>query len=408
MNKYIRMMACPIIAVCMTLISLNLSCRKSASGNVQIHYLGHASFVLRFDNGVTILTDYGTSNPWGLTSPIHGLGIFLPDVATYSHTHHIDHYGGPVPENVPYVLSDADSLHLNGIDIHPIRTCELSLDNEDCTSYLFIYKGLKILHLADAQAYIKAVDQEEVKKRIRHIYPDKYDLLLMTIGGRRDIIREAEAFIDLLQPKNVIPMHYWSPEYKADFLSYLENRSVSSGKQYSIQKPGSAQYVLSTSDKNTTPIRIISLDPAPYSEQTEKNSIDRRSYNLGVIGAFAEVVNLGIKKLALSAPMTPEETDALIDVARRIAEDNHVQIYRESDFLVTDLFPAEITEGKHVLLIYKGKTKQEYLDLKAKKESYIRSGHYHGEARENIARSMGKLLSYPDVKIDSLLKTEMP
>ena len=203
-------------------------------------------------------------------------------------------------------------------------------------------------------------------------------------------------------------MHYWSPEYKANFLSYLEDKNETSGRQYTIMKPGDARHAISTSDKDITPVQIISLDPAPYSEQTEKNSIDRRSYNLGVIGAFAEVVDLGIKKLALSAPMTPEETDDLIEDARRIAGDNHILIYREADFLVTDLFPAEITEGKHVLLIYKGQTKQEYLDLKAEKERLIRLGRYHGEARENIARRMGKLLSYPDSKIDSLIKTEMP
>ena len=388
----------------MILFLLNLSCRKSASDNVRIHYLGHASFILQFDNGVTVLTDYGTSNAWGLDSPIHGLGDLRPDVATYSHTRHVDHYGGPLPENIPHVLTEPESLNIDGLQIQPIRTCELSLDEEDCTSYLFIYKGLKILHLADAQAYIKAVDQEEVKKRIRQIYPDIYDLLLMTIGGRRDITREAEAFINLLGPRRAIPMHYWSPEYKANFLSYLEGKNEISGRQYTIMKPGDAHYVISISDKNITPIRIISLDPAPYSEQTGKNSIERRSYNLGVIGAFAEVVDLGIKKLALSAPMTPKKTDDLIEDARLIAEDNHVQIYRETDFLVTDLFPAEITEGKHVLLIYKGQTRQEYLDLKAEKERLIRSDQYHSKAREDIARRMGKLLSYPDTKIDSLLE----
>jgi hypothetical protein len=325
-------------------------------------------------------------------------------VATYSHTRHIDHYGGPLPENIPHVLTEPESLNIDGLQIQPIRTCELSLDEEDCTSYLFIYKGFKILHLADAQAYIKAVDQEDVKTRIKEIYPDTYDLLLMTIEGRRGFIREAEVFINLLRPRRAIPMHYWSTEYKANFLSYLEDKNETSGRQYTIIKPGDARYVISTSDKDITPVQIINLDPTPYSEQTDKSFIERRSYNLGVIGAFAEVVDLGIKKLALSAPMTPEETDDLIQDAHRIAGDNHVQIYRETDFLVTDLFPAEITEGKHVLLIYKGQTKQKYLDLKAEKERLIRSGQYHGKARENIARRMGKLLSYPDVKIDSLLE----
>ncbi|MFC1782128.1 hypothetical protein ACFL02_00915 [Planctomycetota bacterium] len=139
-------------------------------------------------------------------------------------------------------------------------------------------------------------------------------------------------------------------------------------------------------------------------ETGAKAAIDSRSYNLGVIGAFAEIVGAGVKKLALSAALTPEEMDALIDDARGIAERNHVDIYRENDFLVTDLFPAEITEGKHVLLIYKGDTLRDYQNLKTKKEQLIRAGQYQGSVREAVARGMGELLSYPPEKIDALLK----
>lgn len=138
-------------------------------------------------------------------------------------------------------------------------------------------------------------------------------------------------------------------------------------------------------------------------KQSTETSIDSRSYNLGGIGAFAEVVDIGIKKLVLSAPLPPEEMDALIDDALRIAENNNVKIYREEDFLITDLFPAEITRGKHVLLIYKDPVKQEYLKLKANKRQLVQSDQYKGAARETIARSLGKLLSYPKEKIDALL-----
>ena len=136
---------------------------------------------------------------------------------------------------------------------------------------------------------------------------------------------------------------------------------------------------------------------------SSKTPIDTRSYNLGVIGAFAEVVDIGIKKLALSSPMTIKEMDALMEDARRIASNNHVQIWCEDNFLVTDLFPAEITQGKHVLLIYKDPIKEAYLNLKAQKEQLVQSGQYTGKARENIARSMGELLSYPTKRIDALL-----
>ena len=40
-----------------------------------------------------------------------------------------------------------------------------------------------------------------------------------------------------------------------------------------------------------------------------------------------------------------------IHEAERIAANNGAEAFRENDFLVTDLFSASLTEGKHVLLI---------------------------------------------------------
>jgi hypothetical protein len=135
-------------------------------------------------------------------------------------------------------------------------------------------------------------------------------------------------------------------------------------------------------------------------------AIDERSYRLGGIGAFSEMVGAGVKKLALSAAMPADEIDALVDEAREIAARNGAEIYREADFLVTELFPAEITDGLEVLVIYKGQTLQEYLDLKERKRVLVESGLYEGEARTEIAREMGRLLSYPEEKITSLLTSQ--
>ncbi len=131
--------------------------------------------------------------------------------------------------------------------------------------------------------------------------------------------------------------------------------------------------------------------------------VDSRSYNLGIMGGFAEVVRLGVKKLALSEVMTPEEIDDILPDARIVAERNGVELYRETDFLVTDLFPADVAEGKHVLLIYTGDTLDRYLEIKKDKARLLSAGKYDGAAREAIARRFGRLLSYPDHVIDELL-----
>ena len=133
-------------------------------------------------------------------------------------------------------------------------------------------------------------------------------------------------------------------------------------------------------------------------------SIDQRSLHIGEIAAFAELVNVGTKKLAFSDVLLPKDMDALLKEATRLADENHVKLYREPDLLVTDLFPADVARGKEVLLIYQGTTLDEYMALKREKAQLVKSGGYTGKAREEIARKLGRLLSYPGPGIDMLLR----
>ncbi len=153
---------------------------------------------------------------------------------------------------------------------------------------------------------------------------------------------------------------------------------------------------------------VITIMGCGNSQKNATLDIDQRSYNLGGLGAFGEMVNIGVKKMALSAALPPEDMDALIEEATRVAKRNNVEIYRENDFLVTDLFPASITNGKHVLVIYKGETKQKYLDLKNRKSRLVASNQYTGQAREEIARRLGAMLSYPEWKINELISHNRP
>lgn len=139
----------------------------------------------------------------------------------------------------------------------------------------------------------------------------------------------------------------------------------------------------------------------PHDES--ERSIDQWSFNLGIIRAHAGVVSSGVKKLALGAALSPEEIDALIVEAERIADETGVKVYREIDFLVTDLFPSSITDGKHLLYLCHESTHQEYMELKAFKQRLIDAGSYDPDARVEVATRMGELLSYSEEKIASLL-----
>ena len=142
--------------------------------------------------------------------------------------------------------------------------------------------------------------------------------------------------------------------------------------------------------------------------QASEAGIDQRSYRLGSIGAFAEMVDAGVKELALSAAVDPHEMDAMVGEAERIVRDHNVQIFRETDFLVTDLFSDDLTNGKEVLIIYRGETLDRYKFLKELKKGLVEKGLYEGNARRDIARGFGALLSYSDQKIAALLASGDP
>lgn len=144
-----------------------------------------------------------------------------------------------------------------------------------------------------------------------------------------------------------------------------------------------------------------SLALAQYSQ-----AVDARSYQLGILGGFSEVVRLGVKQLALSEVMSPEEMDDILPDAQVIADRNDVLLYRETDLLISDLYPADVARDKHVLLVYTGDTLEKYLALKADRQALVDTGRYSGEARTDIARRFGRLLSYPRPVIDELIRKQ--
>lgn len=132
--------------------------------------------------------------------------------------------------------------------------------------------------------------------------------------------------------------------------------------------------------------------------------VDLISYQLGKISTCSEIVGAGVKEIALSSPLEPEEMEQLIDTAKEIVKNFKVSAYLEKDLLTTDLFDEDFTRGKHVLLVYKNpEVKERYLALKDKKATLISQDRYRGEERTNIAREMGRLLSYTEEHIDEML-----
>ncbi len=128
--------------------------------------------------------------------------------------------------------------------------------------------------------------------------------------------------------------------------------------------------------------------------------MDRGSFHLGMINCFAEMVAVGMKRLAISPPLTPEEYEALREASEAIVEGSGIRSHLETSLLVTHLQSAEFTRGKYSILYYKDEaTLEEYLALKERSEIAETE-----EERAEISRAFMRLLSYPEEAIDDKIR----
>jgi catechol 2,3-dioxygenase-like lactoylglutathione lyase family enzyme len=128
------------------------------------------------------------------------------------------------------------------------------------------------------------------------------------------------------------------------------------------------------------------------------------SFELGTIFSFCEMVKAGAKKLALGPPLKPGQYERIREGHQQIVKRFGVKTFLEKEFLVTDLFPGEAANGEWVSLYYAGDdVLEKYLALKKQKQQLVKAGAYQGPARKELARSFGRLLSYPEWRIDELL-----
>ena len=130
---------------------------------------------------------------------------------------------------------------------------------------------------------------------------------------------------------------------------------------------------------------------------------DPFTHELGMLQAYCEAVAAGAKPLAFSEPLTTREMDDFAPQAEAIAEQYGVSVFRESELLQTDLFPAEVAEGKEVLILYQGLSLNAYEQLKADQYTWKMKGAYTAQRQEEVSRRLGRLLGYSPRGINRLL-----
>lgn len=159
---------------------------------MEIRYLGHSCFVLIDKNGKTVLTDPYTKVGYELPS---GLSV---DVVTASHAH-FDH---KYLDGISYtrLIDEAGQQDVNIIGIESYHDPKQGALRGKNVIYKITVDGIIVCHLGD----LGEVVYPEMIEKI-----GKVDVLLIPVGGTYTInAAQAKAYVDALQPKAVIPMHY--------------------------------------------------------------------------------------------------------------------------------------------------------------------------------------------------------
>jgi hypothetical protein len=135
-------------------------------------------------------------------------------------------------------------------------------------------------------------------------------------------------------------------------------------------------------------------------------NLDRRSFQLGMINCFAEMVAVGVKRMAISPPLTPEEYETIKEASEAIVKGSGIRSYLEKSLLITHLQTPDFTRGKWSILYFKDQsTLDAYLALKERKEQLKTEGQESEEAEKRISMLFMELLSYPNHVIEEKVRS---
>lgn len=181
---------------------------------VTITFLGHASFEIETPAGVRAVTDYN-----GVNVPAD-----IPDIATMNHAHG-SHYTLTPDPRIRHVLHGWEEngrvpaydlvvrdLHVTNLPTN-IRTWGGGTEVNGNSIFVFESAGLCIAHLGHLHHLLEPRDLTA----LGHI-----DIVMAAVDGAYTIsLPDIQAVLEQIQPRIVLPMHYFTPDGLARFLDRL-------------------------------------------------------------------------------------------------------------------------------------------------------------------------------------------
>ena len=211
---------------------------------MKLQYLGHASFRIISEMGTTVVCDPFKGDWVGFD-----MARVRADVVTISH-HHGDHdcmdaiIGSPAELDVE-VACAADDVAIESIS--SFHDDEKGAKRGKNLVFTFLVDGIKVVHMGD----IGCLDENVVAKIKR------CDVLLLPVGGTFTVDADgAKWYVDRVQPKIVVPMHYKTDDHSFDvdgvdrFLSLFDSAQI-------VQSP-SDTLILEDTPKNIE-VKIVTL-----------------------------------------------------------------------------------------------------------------------------------------------------
>jgi len=182
----------------------------AADDTVEITFLGHASFQIVSPGGVRAVTDYNDIN----------VPADPPDIATMNHAHETHYTLDPDPriahvlhgwtenQRIPAVDLTVRDMHVTNRPTNIRATGGTELYGNSI--FVFEVAGLCIAHLSHLHHILQPADVNA----LGHI-----DIVMVAVDGIWTISQQdAAEVVDQLQPRIVLPMHYFSRDVLRRFL----------------------------------------------------------------------------------------------------------------------------------------------------------------------------------------------
>jgi L-ascorbate metabolism protein UlaG (beta-lactamase superfamily) len=187
---------------------------------MKIKFYAHASFRLEGD-GLVVVTDPYTPGPdvSNFDNIEEAADIVIMSSATDRFHSDPSHVGGsPIVVNaveVPHGGTTVRGLHIQTFPSQESLTWDFGRDPEDNAMYAFTLGGLRFFHMGDIGNPVAQSQLAELAGQV--------DVLFALTGGRATIaLDDLDAAINAINPRVVIPMHYFHPKGRLKILPLTE------------------------------------------------------------------------------------------------------------------------------------------------------------------------------------------